>query len=541
MKDAVPRKASRVDQVVTWQIKNQRALGRIALALLAIGVLWRCVRYLLQFPIWLDEAMLGLNFLHLDYLGLTRRLDNLQIAPILFLWGEVTACRWFGPTELSLRLLPFLAGIGSLVLFWRLTGLMLGPLARALAVGILAVAIWPVSMSTAIKPYSLDLFMSLAMLLLAIQWRQHPGQTWRLGLLTVLAPVALLASYPAVFIAGAVSLTLAWPVYQCGSWRAEALFVAYNLAVLAGFLGACWISANQLNTPVAAGTTRAGMEEYWARGFPPRSPLAFPVWLALAITGQITAYPLGAQSGGSILTVLMCGVGVWQWIKTRRYAWLFLFAAPFVLGLVAAAMHRYPFGTSCRLAQHVAPIVCILAGLGVAVLIDRPGWSDSRRWKWACAAFAILALVGLGGMIRDMVWPYRDATSLWVHRVMEDIERRVPASEPVVVCNTPQLDVDHLFNWYWTLQDRRVSWNCWLEEGQINNPSNELWGFYYGEGAAQALERLQAGLLQHDPSWMLVERIPFSRPAVSRKDRPERCELFRFVRSRTAERMTGSD
>src|SRR5689334_14470733 len=100
-----------------WENENGPALRRLGLALLAVGVAWRAVRYLLQFPLWGDESMLCLNFLDHGYLGLARGLRNGQIAPILFLWGQLTALRLLGPSELALRLLPFLAGLGSLILF----------------------------------------------------------------------------------------------------------------------------------------------------------------------------------------------------------------------------------------------------------------------------------------------------------------------------------------------------------------------------------------------------------------------------------------
>ena len=59
----------------------------------------------------INANLLALNFLRLDYAGLTRQLQHCQVAPVLFLWGELTVCRWFGATELTLRLLPFVAGV----------------------------------------------------------------------------------------------------------------------------------------------------------------------------------------------------------------------------------------------------------------------------------------------------------------------------------------------------------------------------------------------------------------------------------------------
>jgi hypothetical protein len=515
----------------SWQTEKLRTLRRLTLGLLLLGLVWRSMRYLLQLPIWGDEVLVALNFLRLDYQDLTQRLENGQIAPILFLWGELTACRWLGPTELSLRLLPFLAGLGSLLLFYRLTRQMLGPLASGLALGFLAVAIWPVSMCTCVKPYSFDLFWSLALLLPAVQWLKHPDQTWRLTLLTLLGPAALLGSYPSAFVAGAISLALSWPVYRRGSWLARVLFVAYNLAILAAFVAACRIGAQQLNTPNGASTTAAGMEQYWADGFPPMSPGPFLAWFAHVHTGQMAAYPIGAKDGGSTLTVLLCLIGAWQWVRERRWSWLVLCIVPFFLGLVAAALHRYPYGTACRLCQHVAPIMCLLAGLGTASLIDRMGWSGQRRFRWACAAFLALALVGVGGLVRDVVWPYHDRSALWTRRVMHEIHARVPADSRVVVCGSKDC-VRCLYEWYWSLEGDRVSWSFQLDDGQLPGSPDRLWGFYYGEDGSQACEALRARLLERDSSWKLVERIPFALQPIYRRERREQCELFRFVRDR---------
>src|SRR5262249_14289034 len=211
-------------------------LRRLTLILLLVGVLWRVLRYLLHFPLWEDEAFLCLNFLELDYLGLTRELRNCQVAPLLFLWGELTSLHLLGPSEWSLRLLPFLAGLGSLFLFWRLAHRTLPPLARTLAVGFLAVAVWPVSMGAFTQPYALDLFMSLLLLLPAVRWLQEPRQFRWLILLALVTPLALFSSYPVVFIAGAVSLALMAAAWRQG-WKARLLWGVYNAVLLASFAG----------------------------------------------------------------------------------------------------------------------------------------------------------------------------------------------------------------------------------------------------------------------------------------------------------------
>src|SRR5581483_9238561 len=132
---AMPTPSNALHQTGETSYLSERAATRIALGLLLFGLLWRTVRYLLQFPVWGDEALVAINFVRLDYAQLTQRLENCQIAPLLFLWGERAALCLFGPSELSLRFLPYLAGVCSLALYWRLTGLLLNAHARLFAVG----------------------------------------------------------------------------------------------------------------------------------------------------------------------------------------------------------------------------------------------------------------------------------------------------------------------------------------------------------------------------------------------------------------------
>src|ERR1700722_9171530 len=91
-----------------------KALRRILALLVGVGVAIRLVRLFIPYPIWDDEARLALNLLDRDYSGLTRQLDNYQVAPVLFLWIERFAVVTIGTQDWALRLVPFLAAIGGL-------------------------------------------------------------------------------------------------------------------------------------------------------------------------------------------------------------------------------------------------------------------------------------------------------------------------------------------------------------------------------------------------------------------------------------------
>src|SRR5262245_54564259 len=97
-----------------------RRLEKWTLAFVILGLVARCVRYFMKFPLWEDECFLCTNLLDRGYGELTGALDYHQVAPVLFLWLQLTIVKLFGFAELPLRLVSFVAGIGSLLLFWRL-------------------------------------------------------------------------------------------------------------------------------------------------------------------------------------------------------------------------------------------------------------------------------------------------------------------------------------------------------------------------------------------------------------------------------------
>ena len=65
-------------------------LARIAWAFVGLGIVIRTIRFLLNFPLWPDEAYLAHNYLDRGYLDLLRPLDYGQVAPLLYLWVQKT-------------------------------------------------------------------------------------------------------------------------------------------------------------------------------------------------------------------------------------------------------------------------------------------------------------------------------------------------------------------------------------------------------------------------------------------------------------------
>jgi hypothetical protein len=482
-----------------------------------LGVAWRTLRYLLQFPIWGDEAYVCLNFLDRDLLGLTRPLRFVQVAPVLFLWVEWGAHHLLGYTELALRLLPFLAGIAALLLFVRLARLTLDPLAAVLAVGLLAVSYYPVRHSCEVKPYAFDLLAATALLLTAAAWLRRPERLAPLALLTVLAPMALAASYPSVFVTGAVSVALLPAVWRRPGWAARALYLAYNVLVGISFAALyLLVGAGQY------GSTGGADNWYWQESFPPGQPFALLKWLVLIHTGNLMAYPVGGPNGLSALTCLLFLAGVWQAGRARQWDLLSLSLVPFALTLTAAALHRYPYGGSARVAQHLAPAICLLTGLGTAGLLRRLRLADTQP-RWALAACVLLGLVGAGGLARDLVKPYKTEGDRMVRQIVTDVFRQAGPDDQIVIVDTGK-HIGATFEWYLRQQQDRIAWDGRIDWDRLRE-GGQVWCLRFSgdRNCRRLVASCPAGR-----KLLLVDRARYELQLGKTEKTIERCEVFHW-------------
>jgi hypothetical protein len=507
-------------------VRSPRVLARLGLLLLAIGVVCRAVRYLLQFPFWGDEGYVLVNFLDRDYLALTKTLDCCQVAPILFLWGEATAYRLLGGAEWAMRLLPFLASVGGLLLFWRLARLTLPPRAAAFAVGLMAVARWPVTMGAVVKPYSFDLFFALALLVPAVQWLIRPERKRWLALLVAVVPVALAGSYPAAFVAGAVSVALLPAVWRNRSAGVVALYLAYNVLMTVTFLG-CFLLIGREQLDPAAGSVYRAMLEYWADGFPPSRPWPLLRWFVAINTGRLMAYPAGDSNGGSALTTLLFLVGAWRFWKDGRRAVLVLCLVPFALNLFAAVLHRYPYGGCCRLSQHLAPAVCLLAGCGAAALVERFARTPVARARATFGVCGLLALCGAAQPFIDAAHPYREEEALWCRKVSDEVIGLAAPNDRVVVVTEPIGDWA-LLRWQLMRRGRQISWNGGVDWERLNAEGGRLWLVSPHMGDQPRGDVTPPGL---SGGWVRVEQARFTLRYAKPEDPTRWCTLSCWERA----------
>lgn len=403
---------------------ESRWVVRAVAALVVLGIAARVLRFALRFPLWGDEAFVAANFIDRSWLDLLRPLDYHQVCPLGFLWLELAAVRALGFNEYALRIVPLVAGIAALLAFVRVSHLALRGWAWAWAVGILAVGYYPVRHAAEVKPYSLDLLAAVLLLWPALRAWHAPREPRWWWLLAALAPVVLLMSHPAVFVAGGVSLALAWQVAHTRERRLWLSYAAFNLSLALTFGAIYWtFTRQQYTTEIAAG----GMAEVWKDAFPPwREPARLLVWLVDTHTGHMLAYPVGGKRGGSAATTLACLAALFFLARRRQWSLMGLLAAPFGLALFAALLHRYPYGGSQRTMQYLAPLICLMAGLGAAYVGSLIRHAPSRQ-RLAFGAFAALVALCLAGSARDVARPYKTAYDEESRRFVKELIAETPA------------------------------------------------------------------------------------------------------------------
>ena len=317
-----------------------------------------------------------------------------------------------------MRLLPFLAGLASLLLFWRLAHLMLPPLARTLAVRVFGRRYLAGVDGPSPSPIRFDLCMALLLLLLGSPLVHHPQHVRWPILLCLATPLAVFSSYPVVFVAGAVSLAL--------------LATAWRQGPRPGFCGS---STTSCCSPISGPLRHRRPEPIHSpdKGQTPNRAckISGPRVPAFQAVGAGEMAGLRAHrtddglphrlTGRRQRMTTFCAWGRLAFLESRRRALFVLCLAPFGLGLLAAVTASLSLGASCRLCQHFAACRLPQCGHGRR---RPPGAHPLGRTSAVAgsshlhAAFSYRCL----RLVRDVVQPYRTLEALWTRQVMQALD-----------------------------------------------------------------------------------------------------------------------
>lgn len=325
----------------------------LSLAVLLVGAGARIYQWGLNRSLWLDEAYLAVNIVDRNAAGLAAPLEYNQSAPYLFLVITDVMTQLAGDGERVLRLVPLLASLATLWLFWRLVRGVLPPWAVPVAVAAVAFGYRNLYYAQELKQYSVEMLVVTGVLLLLLRMEVGAARR-RFAALAAVGGLAIFAAHTAPFVLAGAGLAVAWR-----RWRGEVAISWIQIGVTG--LGWALLFAVNYVWFIAPNYTNDLMQKFWAFAFPgwPVSAEAVRAWLVL--TDEYLGY-LGYLGGFKVMMVLLVLLGTVLAIARGRLVMLAAVVALLAYGVAVAAGKAPFFG---RLSMFLSPLVLLVAFYGL--------------------------------------------------------------------------------------------------------------------------------------------------------------------------------
>jgi hypothetical protein len=324
---------------------TRRALRIAAAIVMALGIALRLRRYLQDRGVMHDEALLAGNVLANPLLAMFKPLKmGDQAAPVGFLIAEKMVTLALGSSEYVIRLVPLLAAIGSLFLFYRLAIRLLGQPAAIIGLAFMGLAEPLIYYAAEGKQYSTDVLCTLIVLCIATR---PPGRSRSISL-TAVGTILIWCSHPIIFVLAGIGWIWLWDSIRNRRSR-ESLAVAAMTAT--------WLLSFMANYALVTSHYARNdyLTAYWLHCFAPL-PVSGPAirWYRHTLLDWFR-FPLGFGKA-SPLALAAFIAGCCMLLKRKR-AILNLCLFPLLIVVLASAAHRYP--PSERLMLWAAPLLLL--------------------------------------------------------------------------------------------------------------------------------------------------------------------------------------
>lgn len=326
-----------------------------------IGILLRFRQYLFNRALWLDEANVALNIVDKSFSQLVfGHLDRGQAAPPGFLFVEKFFIVLFGNNEYSLRFFSLLASIVSIFLFYRLAKRLLNKNATLIAVTLFSISNLLILHAPEVKQYSLDVFVALSLYLFTFY--AYPNKmTFRwFMLLGAFGGVAMLFSYPAIFVLGGIGVGLMLFYLTRKDWVGiSRLFITCFVWL---FIFCIYYFYN-----IRYYTENEWLVNCWRHAYMP-----FPIMSWQEIQWLIDKF---LQIFWYFFEPPICLIAVLLFLVGSNIAWrkekttFFILVIPIFLALIASAFRKYPFVD--RPLLFIAPPVLLFIGMGGTQILEK--------------------------------------------------------------------------------------------------------------------------------------------------------------------------
>ena len=385
--------------------------------LLAFGAILRIGFFLPDRAFWLDEALLASNLAERSPAELLEVLDGEQAAPPGFLYAADVSASTFGGGERSHRFPALLASLWAFSVFLTFVLRVLPERSAALAAILFACSPALIQFASELKPYALDAFFTVLLLLLFERARSRIR--WRGWLpLAIAGTIAPWFSFPSVFVLAGGGLVLG-RIFWRDARRSRAI---------PGLVGGLWLASFAALWAVSAAEA-AGQEafaQYWQNAFLPIPPteardlgLLARAPFDLFGAGFETRYAHATGDFSPYLGALLLWLGAlgallcWREDPERLGFWL----APIAMAVLASAMDFYPF--IGRFLLVFAPVVLLLVARGWSAL------QTGRR-------MAAIVLIGLSLLSTSQLF-LRPQPAVQTRQAITALAQQMEAGDTLIV------------------------------------------------------------------------------------------------------------
>lgn len=383
-----------VDQAPTTQVPSARRTPRwhwekatwLAIGLILLGTAVRLAQYASNRSLWRDEAALALNIVNRSADQLLLPLSYDQGAPIGFLLAQKLIIQVLGNNEFALRLLPLVAGIATLILFYLVAKRAVGTTAALIGLALAAVSHYMIYYSAEAKQYATDAALSLVMIGVGLYFERRPLRWWQALLCGIGGAVMVWLSHPAVFVLAGVGVTMGLAYFARREWRNVLWLAVAVLIWLLSFGGAYLLSLGSLSAD-------SSLLSYWQFGFAPLVPLQ-PEWYLNSFLAMF-ADPGGLPQTGLAALAFIIGLSA---VGRRSLFKLGLLGLPIIIAVCAAALHKYPFAQ--RMILFLAPLWLMLIGAGAAEVLAQTRGTLKVLGIALIALLLIQPVIEAGGILQ---------------------------------------------------------------------------------------------------------------------------------------------
>lgn len=391
-----------------------------------LAILLHTVVYFRNRSFFLDECNLARNIVERSCSDLIGNLDYGQHAPPFLSFVTKFFIQTLGIHEYSFRLLPFLAGIGSIFLFHQLLRLWLTgqKWLHSFSIALFGFSYYLLEYSTSFKQYALDVFFTCLFLLLS---QKITLNNWKNGLLLgLLGMVGLWFSMPLAFVLAGVGLFYISKHYSIEKRLFSIPQKNTYLAILLWLISFGILFWVNLKPSIAS----SHLQNYHAPYF-----LQLPTSIAsieqnLSILLGLFRNIVGKTTLPLLFAIFGFSIGIYQLYK-KQSAHLVLLLFPILSCFFASLLQMYSLLT--RLVLFLSPIFILIISIGLAkTMVYITAISNKKIQLFSSSIVAFLMLLSLVGQ-SGIQYVYQPLPKNNPRRVLQQLSTTKMTNIPIYV------------------------------------------------------------------------------------------------------------